>query len=446
MAAGGNRDWLENFGLVLEQSSIAWLRGDPDYSTFEGSKWLALPWLVPVAAISGAFGGVAVSAALWSQWWRVLLLPIGFFAFLAAILWLARRVAGREVAGLVGWCLFFGTGVGVFTMWAAQTESSGWAYAIAGGLVFFLLGITGAQLPPPNSKVDEEWFLTSALAAPAGGCLAVWIHRNLLPDPGTLGPAALTGGLASLVFVSVMMTLYLYSWQPGRGVVRLATLYLHNDKTARNAVRLFNSAIKSLPANAELHARRGLAIGLLGDQHDAELDWAKASELEPGGKAAEICRGWLALRRGELQRAAALFEAAIRDDRDITAMIGLGLALLRAGDVAAAVVALQRIPDDGHDALSLTYLAEAQLAAGDPNSAISTADVAIDELDSVHGRSWLVRADAHLALGDVDAAADDYNLVLRAPGEVGIEQQAIDRLQQIGRPVTDDDDDECGAV
>ena len=64
-----------------------------------------------------------------------------------------------------------------------------------------------------------------------------------------------------------------------------------------------------------------------------------------------------------------------------------------------------------------------------------TATDAIDELDSIHGRSWIVRAEARRLLGDIDGAAKDYNKALSASDEPGTEQRALDGLEAINRPI-----------
>jgi Tfp pilus assembly protein PilF len=83
-------------------------------------------------------------------------------------------------------------------------------------------------------------------------------------------------------------------------------------------------------------------------------------------------------------------------------------------------------------------LAEALLALGDTTLAERTATDAIDELDSIHGRSWIVRAKARRLLGDIDGAARDYNKALSASDEPWIEQHALDGLEAIDRPVGED--------
>ena len=429
-------NWLENFAFVIEGNEVRRLRRNPEYDAFTGSKWLALPWLIVVAAVAGAFGGLAVSSALWSVWWQVILLPLGLLAFFVAAYALTMRVSGRAISGLVGWCIFFGFLIGIFTMWAAQTPSSGWAYAIAGALTFFLLGITGAQLPPPNSKTSEEWFMTSSIAAPAGSCVATWLYRNVLAEPGTLLSGAMTGGLAAAIFLGVAAALYMVVWHPARGLANLAKLNLHGDRTAGDAVDVLGSAIREAPEDGALLALRGLARGLAKDASGSDEDFARAEELSP--KDAAMGRGWLALRLDEPARAAEAFATATQRGRSVMAMVGLGLARLRLGEAELALATLERIRPDEHDELSMTYLAEAQLASGDPESAIETATVAIDELDSAHGRSWLVRADSHRALGDFDAAASDYNMAIDEADEIGVRERALSGLEAIDRPVGDD--------
>src|SRR4029079_16104842 len=135
----------------------------------------------------------------------------------------------------------------------------------------------------------------------------------------------------------------------------------------------------------------------------------------PGTIAPAISRGWLALRRDLASEAAAHFaQAGGAQPKERWAWIGLAIAKLKAGNPAQAVAALERVPEAQRQALDLTYLAEALLALGDAKLAQQTATDAIDERDSIHGRSWIVRAEARRLLGDIDGAAKDYNMPTRA--------------------------------
>ena len=145
------------------------------------------------------------------------------------------------------------------------------------------------------------------------------------------------------------------------------------------------------------------------------------------------------LRRDRASEAAAHFEQAGRaSPKERWAWIGLAVAKLKLGDAAQAIAALEQVPDAERQALDLTYLAEALLALGDARLAEQTASEAIEELDSIHGRSWIVRAEARRLLGDIDGAARDYNKALNASDEPGIEQQALDGLEAINRPIKED--------
>ena len=431
--------WLENFAYVLDARTIQTLRRKPEFDAFTGSKWAPLPALILIATIAGAFGGVAVSPTLWSKWWQVPLWPFAFAVFGVIAGYGMMAIWRKSIGILVGWGIAFGVLIGVFTMWGAQTESSGWAYAITGGLVFFLLGITGSELPPPNTKSKDTWFLTGAIAAPIGSCLAAWLYRNRLPDQETLMSAALTGALAAFIFLGVMLALYLQAWKPARGMLGLANLYLHNGSTAQEGIGILDSAIKADPNSAALRSRRGLAHAIAGNEAAAEADWAKALELDPESAAPHIDRGWDALRRGDNAGATASFEVALKAKKSTTALVGLGLTHLQADQAADAVKALSCIKY--HDELSMTYLAEAQLAAGDAAAAEESAAVAIDEFDSMHGRSWLVRADAARALGRIEDAQFDYERALWAADEIGIERRARRGLDEVGWPSGEDDEE-----
>jgi Tfp pilus assembly protein PilF len=71
----------------------------------------------------------------------------------------------------------------------------------------------------------------------------------------------------------------------------------------------------------------------------------------------------------------------------------------------------------------------------DTKLAEQTATDAIDELDSIHGRSWIVRAEARRLQGDIRGAAKDYNKALNISDEPKIEQRALDGLELINRPI-----------
>ena len=435
--------WLEDFSIVLRPDAIRSMRQNPEFDVFTGSKLLAGLWISVIAALAGALGGMLAGPELLSRVWPTFvgLLVVG------PLLWVAidratRAMFGASIAYLTGWTVFFGSLVAALSIWSAQLSSPGWAYGLAGGLGFFLLGITGAGIDPPEAEANESWFLTSAIACPAANCAAVWVYRTWFGEPHTLLHSAAVGVIAATPFMAVTMALYLKVWNVRDGLDRLSTLYLHNDRFLEAAIRLLDKGLKKSPDDARLHDRRALAAALSGKQDAAEADWARHRELDPKSVRPLISEGWLHLRRERPSEAATAFaEAVERSKKERWAIAGLGLAKLRTGDAGGALKVFERLPAQSLDALSMTCLAEAQLASGKPDLAIETATNAIEELDSFHGRTWLVRADGHVRLGNIDAAAKDYNLSLSADQEVGVRERAIAGLEAIGRPVSEDEPD-----
>ena len=440
MAARERNDWLGDFSLVLSRDHLRSIRRDPDFEAFSGSKPLAFLWLVVAAVAGGALGGTLVSGALWGPWWQVPAWVAAFIAASAIAYWTARALCGPPLDFMAGWSLFWGLLVGAVAMWAAQLGGASWTYGIAGG-VGFLVGVTQSSYEPDKERVGIV--VISTIAAPAGACLAAWLYRHGLLGERGLASAAWTGAFAGLVLLGPSMAYFLYHLDSLGGLKRLASLLLHRDETAREALTPLNSAMRLAPGDASLFDRRALAHALAGDDAAAERDWARAAELDPVGIAPAISRGWLALRRDRPSEAVTLFEQAFRaKPAERWAWVGLAVAQLRLGDAAAAIAALDQVSGARRQALDFTYLAEARLALGNVASAEQDASVAIDECDSIHGRSWIVRAEARRQLGNINGAARDYNKALNADDEPWIEQRALDGLEAIGRPVQEVEEDE----
>ena len=435
MAARNHDIWLGDFSLVLSKDHFRSVRRDPEYEAFSGSKPLAFLWLVVAAVAGGALGGTLVSGALWGPWWQVPAWIAALVATAVAVCWPVRALSGQPLGFMTGWSLFWGLLIGVVALWGAQLGGAGWAYGIAGGIGFFV-GITQGIYEPDDLQGHDGFFAISMAGAPAGACLAAWLYRHGLLGEGGLASAALAGMLAGLIFLGPSMTYFFSRLDNLAGLKRLASLFLHRDDMVGEAIAPLNVAIRLAPGDAGLFDRRALAHALSGNEAAAERDWARSAELDPGSIAPTVSRGWLALRRDRANEAAAHFEQAGRASlKERWAWIGLAVARLKLGEPAKAIAALDQVPEAKRRALDLTYLAEALLRLGDAKLAEQTATDAIDELDSIHGRSWIVRAEARRLLGDIDGAAKDYNMALNACDEPWIEQRALDGLEAIDRPV-----------
>ena len=439
---GERYNWLEDLSYVLTADEMRRMRSDDPYAVFAGSKPLAWAWLALIAAVGGALGGTVASGALWGSLIQV---PVWLAVAVVASFFIRRAtlaVSGTALGFLAGWCVFWSMLIGVVAMWGAQRAGAGWAYGIAGG-VGFLVGIVQGNYEPDDLEARDAFFATGMVSAPVGACAAAWLHRNLIGEPPSLAAAAITGAVAGTIFLAPAMAVMLAWLNNVEGLKRVAALLLHRDETAADAVPVLDSALRLAPHDASLHARRALAHALAGRSDAAEADWARHLESSPKSPVPERSRGWVHLRRGRYADAAASFAAALAiSKRDASALIGLGITRLRSGEAAAAVEALDRVPGREHDALSLTHRAEAHLAAGDPAAAASHADDAIAEFDSVFSRSWLVRAEARRALGDIDGAARDFNKAWHIADEEGIQDRALAGLDAIQRPLEEDEPEE----
>jgi tetratricopeptide (TPR) repeat protein len=409
------------------------------YEVFAGSKPLAWAWLAAVATLGGALGGTLASGTLWRSLAHLPLWPVAATITGVMVRRATLAVSGSALAFLATWCFFWSLLAGVVAMWAAQRAGSGGAYGVASGFGF-LLGIVQGVYEPEDLESKELCFGVSMVGAPLGACAATWLHRNLIGDPSSLAAAAITGAVAGTLFLGPAMAVLLAGLNNVQSLKRLGSLLLHRDETAVEAVPVLNTAMALAPQDDSLLDRRALAYALAGQEAAAEADWARHQERRPKSSAPATARGWVHLRRGRSAEAVSSFGAALASSkRARLARVGLGVARMRSGDASGAVESLSAIPGKHLDALSLTYLAEAHLASGNPNAAAQAASDAIDELDSIFARTWLVRGEARRALGDIDGAARDFNKAWHVADEEGIQDRALAGLDAIRRPLDEDE-------
>jgi hypothetical protein len=141
---------------------------------------------------------------------------------------------------MAGWSLFWGLLIGAVAMWGAQLDGAGWAYGIAGVIGFFV-GITQGIYEPDDLQGHDGFFAISMIGAPAGACLAAWLYRHVLLGEAGLVSAALAGMLAGLILLGPSMAYFFSRLDNRRGLKRLASLLLHRDETANDAIAPLNA-------------------------------------------------------------------------------------------------------------------------------------------------------------------------------------------------------------
>jgi tetratricopeptide (TPR) repeat protein len=420
----GNRDgWLEDFTIDLTTAEIHRLVEEDAGVVYTGSKPLAAAWMTTTAVIGGALGGLIVSYALWSSF----LLGIAALAAFGALFWLLNaltlRLFGRPVRFLALWNYAFGALMGVAAMWGAQLVSPAWAYGVSAGAAFFFSVLYRG--PDPHELRNPGAWEAAVLVAPLAAAFATYAWRNVLPEANTIAAAAQTGALAAFLLIAPMMVLLARLWDISKGLRRIAVLYLHNDAFAAKAVAALDLALKMAPDDPDLLNLRGIAWSRTGDMARAEADWQNVQRLKPRSAEPLVSRGVAALRQGELDKAIASLEAAVkRKPKHVHAHTALGLAFEQRGVFVRAIAEHERAFDLAQDARTLTNLASARLPGGDYEQVLQDCAVAIDELDSPFGKTWIVRAHALAAMGMRARAIAVYELAAQVDTEENIREEA----------------------
>jgi tetratricopeptide (TPR) repeat protein len=261
----------------------------------------------------------------------------------------------------------------------------------------------------------------------------VLARQGLLP-PTSLATAAMLGSLAAGIVVLPLMITLIANWDNAEALARLGALYLHNPGGLREAgaVNLAHAA-RMKPANAHFAHLQAMASALTGDQPAAEAHWRRHLELEPASVEPLVGQAMVHLRNGEVEAAIPLLETALRRrPKHPQATSMLALALHRSGDLERAIGLYERALPLTGDPMTLTRQAQAQLDAGRPKLALTCCNEAIDEFDSPHARTRLVRARAYLALGRQKKAEADFREAYDSADEYGLDDEARADLEAMG--------------
>ena len=243
--------------------------------------------------------------------------------------------------------------------------------------------------------------------------------------PRRLAPPRSAGAIAGLVFLGPVMALLFARLKNVEGLKRFASLLLHNGETVAEALPVLDSAIRLAPQDAEFVDRRGSRRRCSdGTRKRKRIGRGMPSWRPPAMPATSRRDGFSCAGSARPMRPLCSKERLVGASQTVGHWSGWASAPSSGGPTRRDHRS-RGDPGQSHDALSLTLLAEAYLAAGDAKQAAQTATDAIDELDSIHGRTWLVRGDARRLIGDIDGAARDYDEALGADDETGVQEQRV---------------------
>ena len=196
-------------------------------------------------------------------------------------------------------------------------------------------------------------------------------------------------------------------------VLMLAAESLEEKRRFGQAAALLEEALRTADGEPELWRRYGVVLGKQGLLPEARTALAEAFDIAPDQPAIRMALATAHYRLGELDSAAAHFEALVRDKPDWAEPLGaLAAIAAQRGDGPLAADFARRALDLAPDHLPARIAqARAALVGGDASGAERLADGLLGRLDRTddHRIALLgLRGDARDALGRHDAAFTDY--------------------------------------
>ena len=168
------------------------------------------------------------------------------------------------------------------------------------------------------------------------GPISTWSASRVLQgfDASTNPPwsEAFAGTMAASVMMVPMAILIALVSTRSNALVKMATLYLHNQNFVDKAIEYLDEAIALSPRAADVYNLRGIAHSKAGHADLADADFRKVTELMPRAAEAHMNRGVDFIKQGNFDRAIdALTYATTVNPRHATAFSNLGTAYQKKG-------------------------------------------------------------------------------------------------------------------
>jgi tetratricopeptide (TPR) repeat protein len=295
--------------FVAGSFSAAWQRRRGYYVAL-AATWLLLAWLL---LRGGGSRGVAAGFGLGVSWWHYLLQQsAAIFLYLKLSLWPHPLVLdyGTAVARSLGDVWWQGPGVLALlaaTVWALRRRP---VLGFCGAWFFLILAPSSSFVPLVTQTMAE--------------------HRMYLPLAGL-------AGLAVVGLYTRFGSRGLWSLTAVAAALGVTTAVRNHDY--RDGVVIWSDTVAKLPQNARAHNNLAWALQAAGRAAEANAQFARATELEPGYVAARYNWGVALFDQGRNADAITQFEAALRlAPNHADALLNLGNALMQAQRPAEAVL------------------------------------------------------------------------------------------------------------
>jgi tetratricopeptide (TPR) repeat protein len=404
------------------------------WSRIGGAVWTSL-----IAASAGAFGGFTFSDEVRSSWAVFAAYLLAGALMLRVSYPATRKLFGDALAWQVGmafvWSFLLAT-IAVLTG-RMDTPWLGTTLSVAGGL---FVGLMYGSLNPGYLSSQDAW-LMSGLPL---GALSTWSATSLQrafdasTDPSW--SEAYVGAMAASAFMVPMAAVMAALSNRANALVKLATLYLHNDNFTPKAIEYLDQAIAVRPRAADLYNLRGIAYSKSGAADRADADFKKVMELSPRSAEAHMNLGVDFMKHNQFDRAIeALTRATSINPKLAMAFSNLGTAYQKKGDLDAAITSYDRaISLRPKYPIAFSNRAYSYHLKGDHDRAIADAQRAI----ALDGHLAVARTNLGHALaaqGERAHAVESYRQALALSPDREVEEETLAALAALGARASDDD-------
>ncbi len=404
---------------------------------YKGSKILAAAWTALLGCAAAVFGAVTLSPVVRSSTLSFILYLAGALVALRFTFPISKRLFDDSIASATAFAMFWAFCLGASAVLGARLDSPFWGY-VASGVLGALFGLMWGSFAPDLVGRDDIYMFVALLLAPVTCLAGTYVARAMSPMtdlPAAAAAGMIAGGVISVATALVVAT----TWNSFNGLLRLGTLYLHNENFSAKAVEALSQAIALRPADARLYNLRGIAYSKLKDEANATADLEKAAELAPNDPEPAMNRGVDHLERGEYDQAIAALTLALKiNPKAPKAESNLGIAYERRGDLDAAIQhydeAIRQAPKHANAYSNRGY---AYHLKGDYQRALDDCDRAL-KLRSDLVPAMVNRGHALAGLGRIDEAIASYEDALESGGDATFHDEALKALEKLTGEPRDD--------
>ena len=444
MPSSDPADWFDNPNVHVDDEELI-EHAETLEATLVHSTWSRIGgamWIILVAAIAGAFGGFTFSDDVRSSWWIFIVYLLAGALVLRAFYPLTKRLFGPAVAWQAGMSFFWSFLLAMIAVLTGRIETIwlGTTLSVGGGL---FVGLMYSTLNPGFMTAQDAWLMAGLPLGTLSTWSATRVQRAFDATASLSWSETYVGVMAATVFMVPMTVLMAVLSSKANGLLKMATLYLHNDNFTAKAIEYLDQAIALRPRSAELYNMRGIAYSKMGDGERADADFKKVSELRPRAAEAHMNMGVDFMKRGDFDRSIeALKRATTVNPKLAMAFSNLGTAYQKKGDLDAAIDSYTRaITLRARYPIAFSNRAYSYFLKGEHDRAIADATHAI-KLDADLPVAHTNLGHALAGRGETTLAVRSYRRALSLSPDHEVEEETLAALGKLGAQADGEDEED----